>query len=193
MKNLRTVQVLAGIGRVLSKIVFVFSIVGASLCAAGIVSFALLGDGGLKIGGVTLRAFIEKEAGLSAAETYAAMGTGLVFLVAEIIVSAMAVRYFRHELEAGTPFTAPLARELAQGTHRPGVGRYIRHRITPFLHICAGLGASIICGIALSVMKVVGQTANNVSYGGSFSAGIGIAMIVVSVICDYGAELRRGE
>ena len=42
-------------------------------------------------------------------------------------------------------------------------------------------------------MKVVGQTANNVSYGGSFSAGIGIAMIVVSVICDYGAELRRGE
>lgn len=178
MKNLRTVQVLAGIGRVLSKIVFVFSIVGASLCAAGIVSFALLGDGGLKIGGVTLRAFIEKEAGLSAMETYAAMGTGLVFLVAEIIVSAMAVRYFRHELEAGTPFTAPLAREL---------------RILGIADICAGLGASIICGIALSVMKVVGQTANNVSYGGSFSAGIGIAMIVVSVICDYGAELRRGE
>ncbi len=178
MKSLRTVQVLAKIGKVLSKIVFICSIVGAALCVAGIVSYAFLGDGGVKIGGVTLRAFIEKEAGLSTAETYAAMATGLVFLIAEIVVSALAVRYFRHELEAGTPFTAPLAREL---------------RTLGIVDICVGLGASVICGIVLAVMKVVGQTASNVSYGGSFSAGLGIAMIVVSVLCDYGAEIRRGE
>ena len=178
MKSLRTVQVLAKIGKVLSKIVFICSIVGAALCAAGIVSYALMGDGALKIGGVTIRSFIEKEAGINVAETYAAMATGLVFLLAEIAVSYLAVRYFRHELEEGTPFTAPLAREL---------------RILGIVDICVGLGASIICGIVLAVMNVVGKTVNNVSYGGSFSAGLGIAMIVVSVICDYGAELRKGE
>ena len=113
MKSLRTVQVLAKIGKVLSKIVFICSIVGAALCVAGIVSYAFLGDGGVRTLGI--------------------------------------------------------------------------------VDICVGLGASVVCGIVLAVMKVVGQTASNVSYGGSFSAGLGIAMIVVSVLCDYGAEIRRGE
>ena len=66
MKNsLKTIQVLAQVGRVFSKIVWICCIVGVTGCLVGIASLAAGVDEILKIGGVTIYGLIEKEAGIS--------------------------------------------------------------------------------------------------------------------------------
>lgn len=55
MKTLKTIQALSKLGKILSKIAFIFSVIGFCGCIAGLLSLNF-GNGGLiKIGGVTLR------------------------------------------------------------------------------------------------------------------------------------------
>lgn len=61
MKSLDTIQKLSKIGRVLSKIAFLFSVIGFCGCIAGLLSLSF-GNGSLiKIGGVTLHALIPRN------------------------------------------------------------------------------------------------------------------------------------
>lgn len=61
MKSLVTIQKLSKVGSVLSKIAFIFSIIGFCGCIAGLLSLQI-GNGGLiKIGGVTLHGLISRS------------------------------------------------------------------------------------------------------------------------------------
>ena len=71
MNTLKTIQTLAKIGKVFSKIIFV-------CCIVGIVSLAL-GAETFKLGGVTIHSMIENEAGMRLPTLYASMAVGLLF------------------------------------------------------------------------------------------------------------------
>ena len=60
MKSLNTLQTLSRLGRVLSKIAFVCSLVGFCGCIAGIVSVVVQDENVIRIGGVTLHGILEK-------------------------------------------------------------------------------------------------------------------------------------
>ena len=64
-KTLKTIQVFSKIGKVLSKIIFICSIVGACGCLVGIISLAVGMTESLELGGVTIHAMIEKSAEMS--------------------------------------------------------------------------------------------------------------------------------
>lgn len=64
MDTLKILQKLYRLGRILSKIAYVCTIVAACLCAAGIASFAL-GAGTLRLGGVKIRGLVRADTSLS--------------------------------------------------------------------------------------------------------------------------------
>lgn len=175
MKSLKTIQTLAKIGKVFSKVIGIISIVAACLCAAGIVSL-LLNIGTLQIGGITIHSIIENKAGISVNTLYAILSSSILLCVGEAILCRFAEKYFANELKAGTPFTFDGAKELM----RLGI-----------LAIVIPLSAKALAAIVYAVLKLLleGVEAPKDWYG--ISVGLGIMMIVTAVICRYGAELKE--
>lgn len=176
MKNsLKTIQVLAQIGRVLSKIVWIFCIVGAAGCLVGIASLAVGVDEVLKIGGVTIHGIIGYEAGINISSMYASMTVWMILCLGEIALALFAERYFKNELKAGTPFTLDGAKEMT----RLGI-----------LAICIPAGTTILAEVAYQVMNAVFQNVERMDIGDFASVGLGIAFLVISVVFRYGAQLN---
>ena len=72
MKTLKTLQSLSKLGKVLSTIVFILSIVGAAMCAIGIPCLALIPEEGFRLGDMTIKGLVEKGE-LSVSTCYATM------------------------------------------------------------------------------------------------------------------------
>ncbi|MBQ4423768.1 MAG: hypothetical protein II872_05565 [Clostridia bacterium] len=175
MKTLKTLQTLAKVGKILSTIVYVVCIVGGCLCAAGIISLLVIPEG-FRIGGVTIAALIFEKAGWSMTTCYAAAAIGIVFCAGEAVLAKFAERYFKNELAAGTPFTFDGAKELM----RLGV-----------LAICISVGTAIVVGIVYGVFRLAAEDMNKLDLYHGGSAGIGVMMIVGSLLCRHGAEVSE--
>ena len=172
MNTLKTIQTLAKIGKVFSKIIFVFCIVGLCGCLVGAVSLAL-GAESFKLGGVTIHSMIEKEAGMNLPTLYASMAVGAVFCAAEAILCKFAESYFKNELADGHPFTLRGAKELL----RLGI-----------LTAAVPLAVVIVCSIGLSIADNLVPGLEKLSIDEFSSVGLGVGMILLSLICRYGAE-----
>lgn len=58
MKNLKTLQTLSKMGKILSRIAFVFAMIGACGCIIGLLSVTFGNGSAIKIGGVTLHSML---------------------------------------------------------------------------------------------------------------------------------------
>lgn len=106
------IQKLSKLGRVLSKIAFVFSAIGICGCIAGLLILCF-GNGSLiKIGGVTLHALVSEEYGYNIKSISAAFSGWMVVCAGEAVLAKFAEVYFKNELRAETPFTLAGAKEL---------------------------------------------------------------------------------
>ncbi|MBQ3355762.1 MAG: DUF2975 domain-containing protein [Clostridia bacterium] len=175
MKSLKTIQVLAKIGRIFSKIIFILCIVCFCICIVGLISL-IAGFESFKVGGVTIRSIIENKAGLSTAALYTEIGVGMVLCASEAVLSKFAEIYFRNELADGTPFTTRGAKELK----RLGI-----------LAIVIPICTAIVCSIGIAAVTAAHPEMNELTLDRFTSLGLGVMMIVTSVICRYGAELRE--
>ena len=178
MKSLKTIQSFAKVGKVLSTIAFVVSIVGVCLSAAGIVTYAIFGNGAVKIGDVTIQSLIEKEVKLSDAGLYTLLAAGAAACAAEIFIAAKAKKYFTHELEEGTPFTLPLAKEM---------------RSLGIFALIVSLVTGFVCSVGIAIMEKYAPELEQNANAAFGSVGIAVAFIVVSFICEYGAEIKGKE
>ena len=176
MKTLNTIQTLAKIGRILSRIVYIFCMIGGIGCLAGILSLLLLPES-IKVGGVTVRGLIEVSEELSLGTCYASMAAGAVICAGEAVLARLAERCFKNELTAGTPFTIDGAKELM----RLGI-----------CAICIPVGTRVIAEILYSVLGHFMQDVGEMQLGDTVSVGLGVMMIVASLLCRYGAECVSG-
>ncbi len=177
MKSLKTIQVLAKIGRIISKIIFILCIVGFCCIAAGIAAM-VIGVGTVKIDGTTIHALIEEYAELNVPSIIAGMSCAAVYCAAGAVNSKFAEVYFKNELKDGTPFTHRGAKELL----RLGI-----------LNIAIPAVAAALCAGGLFLAnKLYPEIALKEFDGGAY-LGVGIMMIVLSLFCRYGAELREGK
>ena len=173
METLKIIQTLSKIGRDFSKIVFICCLVGFGGCAIGILS---LGFGGeiFKLGGITIHSMIEGHSSMSMPTIYTIMAVGMVLCVAEAVLSKFAELYFKNELADGNPFTLRGAKELM----RLGI-----------LTIAIPLGTVIVCSIGVSIADNFFPEIEKLSYDGYSSVGLGVMMIVSSLLCRYGAKM----
>ena len=109
--TLKTIQTLAKIGKIVSTILYICSIVGFCFCIVGIISLAC-GAPTFKLGGVTLETFLFDKAGQTAGTLYANMIAGVFVCACEGVLAKCIVRYLNRELADGTPFTLDGAQQL---------------------------------------------------------------------------------
>ena len=174
-KTLHTIQKIAKLGKVLSTIIFVLCIVAAALCVAGAVCWQEFGDFEITVlGGVTISGLVESETGISEGGVVTACAAGFVLLLGEIILSKAAQKYFKHELQTGTPFTMEGAKELKK------LG--IKTILIPVISYAAA-------GITWFVFRRYLQMG-----GGEYdqditiNLGLGIMFIIGSLLCKLGAQ-----
>ena len=172
MKSLQTIQKTFWVFQILVKIAFVFSIIGASFCAVGVLcAVAWYNTGGqvFTIFGEPVTVFAEGE-GLN--QMLAVLLSDMILLVAEAVLLAFAGRYLKTEQAEGTPFTengANLIQKLGiRCIWMPIVAVVIASVIT----VCLGVERS---GDISNLPSVV----------------TGIVLILASVIFRYGAELEK--
>lgn len=173
MKTLKTIQTLSKIGKVLSRLMFIFCIVGLCGCIVGILSMAL-GAPALKFGGVTLESILNTEAEVTVGTVYAALAVSMILCAGEAVLAKFAEYYFKRELADGTPFSIDGAKEM----QRLGI-----------LTICIPIGTQIVAEIVHAVMEQTMQGVAPLQLDNAGSVALGIMFIVMSLICHYGADV----
>lgn len=179
-KTLHSIQKIAKWGKVLSTIVFVLCIVGAALCIVGAVCWELFGNFELELlgGGVTIHNIVESETGVSSGGVFTACAVGFVLLLGEVVLAKMAQKYFKNELQAGTPFTMEGAKELKS------LG--IKTIVVPLI---AYVAAAIVHVIMVRFLQMGGGEFQSEL---TINLGLGIMFIIGSLLCKLGAQ-QSGE
>ncbi len=177
MKSLSTIQALAKAAKIISAILFVCAIVGLCLCGAGILSLAF-GVVSFQLGNTTVQGILPDVASVSDGTLYADLAQGMIACLVVIVLTAFAKHYFKQELADGNPFSHDGAQELMRlgilGTILPLVGE---------------LAAELVCALLKQMLPDV--AADELNTAGW--AAIGLAIIVMACLCEYGADLREGK
>ena len=182
MKSLKTIQVLAKIGKVLSIIARVCCMIGGITCAVTAGLLAVYGEKAIQITKDNANQIDDEQARqimekLTSPMLITFVAIAAAFCFAGAVVARFAQNYFKHEIEDGTPFTMRGAQELK----RLGI-----------IYIAVNLGVSIVAGAVYAVVSKSWELPDKVEFNG-LSIGLGIAFLVVSVILRYGAELTEGQ
>lgn len=180
MKSLKIIQTLSQIGKVLSKIAFIFSLIGFCGCIVGLISVSFGSGLFTKWGGVTIHGILGDSNGYNIKSITAALYGWMVVCAGEAVVAKFAEIYFGNEQKVGTPFTLAGAREM----QRLGI-------LTLVVPIGCAVAGSIVEAIAVGFMNVQEVMAMDGYFDGSGNIVIGILFIILSVFCRYGAELRE--
>lgn len=174
MKSLQTIQKLFKVGKIITQIVYVCCIVGVIGCIIGLVGLGIVDGANVQVDGSLAVVLIEKETGITIAELYAVMGIAIFALICEFYVTRKCLKYYRCEFEAGTPFNLDCAAQLKK------IG---------ILEIVLSLVVAAVSAIVreIFVLQSMKFTINISDRGNSATWGIGL--LVLALICKYGAEI----
>ncbi len=168
-KSLSILQTIAKVAKIVCKVIFILCIVGAVGSLVGLVVLSIFGP--LFVGGGGHQ-FMDKAELMSG---IFGCVTGLIVCAGEAIHAYHGERYFTHELEAGTPFTQEGAKEI----FRLGI-----------LSLIVSAAASVLSGIVFGIFLIFYPEMSDIYMTMSWSLGTGLALLLLSVIFRYGAELR---
>ena len=174
MKTVKTIQSLAKAGKILSKIIFIFSLIGGILCAVGLATAWL--PQVMKLGDVTVHGVVDEEASISLGQIYATLTAGLILCITEAILAKTAENFFKFQLEKGTPFDFEVSKKLLS----LGIK-------TIWMPLAATVVATIACVIFGHFMKGVSTK----DLEGFSQVTLGLAFITVSLLCKAGAEMTE--
>ena len=171
MKTLETIQKTMHVFEILTKIAYVFSVLGAVFCAVGAL-LTLVGQSGGQVIGLFGESITYEIDQTGADGVMAALLSDTVFLTTDAILLSFARRYFRMEQADGTPFTETGADYLKK------------------LGICC-IWMPIVSMVAVAViLAILGAEADS-NFSNLPSVGTGILLILTSLVFRYGAALEQ--
>ena len=177
-KNYKILQTIAKIGKILSKVAFVFSIIGICGCFVGLLSNVLGSGKVFKIGGVTIYGLLAEFDAYNVKSISATLVAWLIVCIGQAVLAKYAELYFRNALMAGTPFTQVGAREL----RRLGI-------LTMVIPTGCAVVAEVVQGILTGFMNISVDGWMEFNFDNESSVVVGVMLIVASFLCGYGAEL----
>ena len=181
-KNCKVLQKLAKIGKILSKVAFVFSIIGICGCLVGLLS-NIFGSGKVfKIGGITIYSLLADFDAYNVKSISATLVAWLIVCIGQAVLAKFAELYFRNTEASGTPFTQAGAKEL----RRLGI-------LMMIIPIGFAVLAEIIQGIMTGFMNVGADGWSELNFDNEASVIVGVMFVVGSFICGYGAELLEDK
>ena len=163
-RNLEIVQKTSKVLGILSKIGYICSIVGAVCCLVAVSILFIAGRN------PEIVAKIQEGSKLTIRQTVGACFIGLVYCISSILITKWHLNYFLMEQKEGTPFTEEGAKSF---------------RTLGIVNIVVPLTAVIIASILEAIFKSPHEVRPDVSFG------LGIAMILLSFVFAYGAELEK--
>lgn len=173
MKTLQIIQRLSKIAKIVCVIIFICSLVGAIGCLVGAVVLAAIPEG-FRIDDMTIHAYLEKNANTNIGTCITVLIKGFFLCASSAVLSKIAEHYFKNELAAGTPFTFEGAKELL----RLGI-----------ITVGVSVGVSFMAEIICAAISMFFDDIKSVSISGTVSTGLGLAFIVMSLLCKHGAEV----
>ena len=177
MKTLNTIQTLSKLGKIFSTIIYVFSVIGAVGGLAAMVCLRFFPEG-IKIGGTTIYGLIDASEVISVQDCFAILTIITIGCVGEAVLCKIAQSYFKNELAAGTPFTLEGAKEL------------LRFGICA---VCIPIATAILSQIVTRVLFPDFVESTGPELASSASVAIGVMLIIMSLLCRYGAEQAQPE
>ena len=171
MKSLETIQKTFHIFEILTKIAFIFCIIGAAGCALGSL-FAVTALAGRQVFSLFGEPVTIFSTGAGMRETMAVLLAETVILTTQAILLGFGLQYFKTEQDAGTPFTG----NGAQLLERLGI------RCIWMPMVAAAIAA---------VITACFEAERGTELSDLPSVATGIVLILVSVIFRYGAELEQ--
>lgn len=174
MKTLNTIQTLAKIGKGISRIVYICQIIALCMGLACLILLPLGAGAMLRLGGISLNDTLASGIGIGVA--WVAVLAWTIRVAGEMVVTRSAWRYFTGEIQAGTPFTLAGAKEM----QRLGI-----------LTIAVPLGCTIASAITTGIAGQLLQLETELTFDNGSSVTIGIMLLVLSLVCRYGAELTE--
>ncbi|MBE6742051.1 MAG: hypothetical protein E7570_07085 [Ruminococcaceae bacterium] len=172
MKTLMQIQKIFKAGKILSKIGKITCIVGACIGAFGILGIALIPDN-FKIGGTEIKGLVDTSA-TTEGEGYASLIVMVIMCIGYAVLFRLAEKYFKNELNIGTPFTLDGGKELTI------LGLYV---------VCIPLITNFAGEIAIQILQHFMEGVKNVDLDYNMNVGLGFAIIVMGMLCRCGAEL----
>lgn len=173
MKSLKAIQVFTKIGRILSKIVFICCIVGVCGCITATVSLAVCGSVGVKFNGSTLEQIIVDQTKVSLNTMIIGCNVAMIICAGECVIAKFGELYFKHESEAGTPFTDKGCKELC----RLGI-----------IATAIPVVTSTICAIFVAIAKATMADVTDVSFDIMGGIGVGLVILLFALLCKYGTD-----
>ena len=171
--KLSRIQKVANIARIVTKVLFVISIVSTVLIIAATVTFKIWGDFEIDLGGITLHGFLENHVeNLSYQQLLCYNFCGIVQELSAIFIFFFANRYLKNEVKDSTPFTERGSKELLR------------------LGIIISV-ASLLCDMIVSIIADVMKC--SYSTDAKSEVVIGVVLIALSFIFSYGAELEKNR
>ena len=172
-KNLHTIQVLAKVGRIVARIIWIACTVATVLLLCGMVSLACGLDGLIKVGDVTIRGLVTAETELSTQQFYIVCVAGAIMAAGNAIMAWFADRYFTLQIKTGTPFT----NTCANGMRKLGL-----------IYVIGAIITNSVAGLAVLIMQSAMDTTVVLNLEGGSGIIAGIMFLVFSVLFRYGAE-----
>ena len=173
-KSLKTIQVLAKIAYVISSIVFVFSIIGGVSCVLALVLLGSVKELGTEF--VDISRSIFNETGMSMLSVFYACLIGALGCVAGALLSFMSKRYFKTQLDAGTPFTYVCAQKMLK------LGLWFV--ITP-------IAVSVCSAVMYIVLFAFDPSIFETELSATVDISTGIIFLILSVVFKHGAEIAE--
>ena len=183
MKPLYTIQKLSRIGKILSNIAFIFSVIGFCVCIIGVLSLKFGNKSLAKIGCVAIYGLISDEYGYKIEDISSYLIGMLIACAGEALLARFAQSYFKNELEAKTPFTLMPA-AICEPPYA-GAKEMLRLGILVIV-------IPIICDALITIADSVNDE-KAISFGDESNITLGIMFILGSLLCNYGAQLTKDE
>lgn len=177
MNNKKALQIITKMGKILSKLVFIFSIVCVCMCVAGLISSMFKSDRIFKIGNVTIHGLLPIFDGYNEKSINIILTAYLIIFSGKAVVSKFAERYFHNTLIAETPFTQSGAIEL----RKLGI-------ITIVIPTSCVILAEILQEIMIKFMNLSAEIQIDLNFGNETSVILGIMFIVGSFLCGAEAD-----
>ena len=177
MSSLDKIQKLSKLGKILCSMVFVLCIIGVIGSVIGI-AFLAAGVDAVHIGGITLKSIVRINSGTSIETANIYMAVAIILCSGEAVIAKFAEHYFKEELLDGTPFNMERSKELT----RLGI-----------ITIGVSIVTEMVAAIVYEIMSCILASTDSLEISNWGSVGIGIAFIIVSLICRYGAKSGREQ
>jgi len=163
-RNLEIVQKTSRVLEIICKVVSILCLVGLIGCMIGAVVmgiFHFFPD---------IKHEIEYRSGVGIKQYFGSCLAGFVACTAGFVAAKAHKDYFAMEQKAGTPFTPEGARAF---------------RTLGIINIALPIGTAVVTAIIEAVFRCLGSVRVD------FSIGLGLAMILISFVFAYGAELEK--